>query len=127
MRLLLAGTLSPSYGIYSGFECIRSRRPATPARRSTSTPRSTSCASAAFDGPLLPRVAQLNRIRREQPALQRIDNLAFLPTENDALLAYAKRAGGETLITVANLDPRNPQEGIVVVPGETRAAAGLRV
>ena len=37
----------------------------------------------ALDGPLLPLVRRLNRIRRENPALQRLDNVAFLETENE--------------------------------------------
>ena len=91
-RLVLAATLSPSYGIYSGFENFENV-PVRPARRSTWTPRSTSCKQRALDGPLLGLVARLNRIRREHAALQRLDNITFLPVENDALIAYAKRGG----------------------------------
>ena len=61
-------------------------------------------------------IAQLNRIRREHPALQRLDNVTFLPVENDALIAYAKTGEHETLIVVVNLDPHVTQEGIVIVP-----------
>ena len=42
--------------------------------------------------------------------------MTFLDTENDTIIAYAKQAPGETLITVVNLDPHNAQEGVVVVP-----------
>ena len=40
-RLVLAATLSPSYGIYSGFENLEGTRRRGRAARSTSTPRST--------------------------------------------------------------------------------------
>jgi starch synthase (maltosyl-transferring) len=116
-RLLLAGTLSPSYGVYSGFESFES----TPRHEGSEEyldSEKYQLRERSLDGPLLPAIARLNRIRREHPALQRLDNIAFLPVENDALIAYAKRAGGETLIVVVNVDPHAAQEGIVVVPDE---------
>jgi starch synthase (maltosyl-transferring) len=116
-RLLLAGTLAPSYGIYSGFECFE----ATPRQEGGEEyldSEKYQLRERRLDGPLLGRIAQLNRIRREHPALQRVDNIAFLPVENDALLAYAKREGPETLLVVVNVDPHRAQEGVVVVPQE---------
>jgi starch synthase (maltosyl-transferring) len=115
VRLLLAGTLSPSYGIYSGFESYESI-PRHPGSEEYLDSEKYQLRRRAFDGPLLAQVRRLNRVRRERPALQRMDNIAFLATENDALLAYAKRCGAETLVVVANLDPRSAQEGIVVIP-----------
>jgi starch synthase (maltosyl-transferring) len=117
VRLLLAATLAPSYGVYSGFEsCEATAR--HPGSEEYLDSEKYQLRERSFDGPLLGAMTRLNHIRREHPALQRLDNVAFLPTENDALLAYAKRERGETLIVVANVDPRHPQEGIVVVPGE---------
>ena len=43
----------------------------------------------------------LNRARREQPALQVVDNIRWLETENDALIAYAK----DDVVCVVNIDP----------------------
>ena len=59
----------------------------------------------ALDGPLLPLVARLNAARRANPALQRLDNLTFLETENEQLLAYASRTGENTVVVIVNLDP----------------------
>ena len=73
-RLILAATLSPTYGIYSGFENFE-HVPAARGARSTSTTRSSRSSSAALDGPLLPLVQRLNQIRRDNPALQRLENL----------------------------------------------------
>jgi starch synthase (maltosyl-transferring) len=117
VRLLLAATLSPSYGIYSGFESFES----TPRQEGSEEyldSEKYQLRERTLDGPLLPRIGRLNAIRREHPALQRFDNIAFLPVENDALIAYAKREGDETILVVANVDPRAPQEGVVVVPGD---------
>jgi starch synthase (maltosyl-transferring) len=59
---------------------------------------------------------RLNHIRRDNPALQHLSNITFLETANEALIAYAKQTAGNTVITVVNLDPHQPQEGVAVVP-----------
>src|SRR5262249_52397683 len=69
-----------------------------------------------LDGPLLPLVERLNGIRRANLALQRLDNADFLETENDQLVAYAKRAEGNIVLVCVNLDPRAEREGVVTVP-----------
>lgn len=48
--------------------------------------------------------------------LRHLDNIQFLATENDALIAYTKRTGDNTIISVVTLDPVTAQEGVVVVP-----------
>ena len=72
----------------------------------------------ALDGPLLPMIQQLNLARRANPALQRLSNITFLDTANDALIAYAKQSGGNTVIVVVSLDPFGLQEGLAVVPAQ---------
>ena len=116
-RLLLAATLSPSYGIYSGYEHFENVAVA-PGSEEYLDSEKYELKHRALDGPLLPFVARLNHLRREHPALQRLDNVYFLATENDALIGYAKRGAGETLFVVVNIDPHHPQEGVVVVPYE---------
>src|SRR5262249_17433933 len=58
-------------------------------------------------------IAQLNAARRAEPALQHVDNIRWLETENEALIGYAK---GERVICVVNLDPFTVREGVCVVP-----------
>jgi starch synthase (maltosyl-transferring) len=119
-RLVLAGTLSPTYGIYSGFENLEN----VPVREGSEEyldSEKYEAKARKLDGPLLPLLAQLNRVRRENPALQRLDNLTFLETENAELLAYVKRQGKNTVVCVVNLDAKQPREGVAIVP----AALGL--
>ena len=116
-RLLLAATLSPSYGVYSGFESFEAA-PRHPGSEEYLDSEKYEIRERRLEGPLLASIAELNRIRRERPALQRFENIVFLPVENDALIAYAKRDGRETLLIVVNVDPRERQEGIVVIPSE---------
>ena len=64
-------------------------------------------------------VARLNALRRAHPALQQLANVRFLPTENDALIAYVKSTGPDTVIVVVNVDPFSVQEGIADIPLES--------
>jgi starch synthase (maltosyl-transferring) len=115
-RLVLAATLSPSYGIYSGFESCENV-PAAAGSEEYLDSEKYEAKERKLDGELLPLVQKLNAIRREHAALQRLENLRWLETENDQLIAYAK----DDLLVVVNLDPRHPQEGVTVIP----AALGL--
>jgi len=115
-RLVLAATLSPSYGIYSGFESCENV-PAAAGSEEYLDSEKYEAKERKLDGELLPLVQKLNAIRREHAALQRLENLRWLETENDQLIAYAK----DELLVVVNLDPRHPQEGVTVIP----AALGL--
>ena len=71
---------------------------------------------------LAPFIARVNAIRREHLALHANESLRFHATDNDQLIAYAKRSGDEAILCVVNLDPVNPQSGWVDVD---TAALGL--
>jgi starch synthase (maltosyl-transferring) len=117
-RLVLAATLSPTYGIYSGYEHLEN----VPLREGSEEyldSEKYETKTRALDGPLLPLVRRLNQIRRDNPALQRFENIAFLQTESDHLLAYAKAEDENLVLVVVNLDPFEPREGIAVVPAAT--------
>jgi starch synthase (maltosyl-transferring) len=110
-RLVLAGTLSPSYGVYSGYESFENV-PVQPGSEEYVDSEKYEVRPRALDGPLLPLVRRLNEVRRAEPALQRVENLRWLETENDQLIAYAK----DDVICVVNLDPFAEQEGSCVIP-----------
>jgi starch synthase (maltosyl-transferring) len=114
-RLVLAATLSPSYGIYSGFENVEN----APVREGSEEylhSEKYELKTRTLDGELLPMIQQLNFIRRDNPALQHLSNVTFLDTANDALIAYIKQSAGTTVICVVNLDPHQAQEGVAIVP-----------
>ena len=94
-RLVLAATLSPSYGIYSGYEHCENV-PAAPGSEEYLDSEKYELKQRALDGPLLPLVQRLNEIRRAEPALQRFENLRLLDTHGDHVFAYLKgtRGGG---------------------------------
>jgi starch synthase (maltosyl-transferring) len=114
-RLVLAATLSPSYGIYSGFESVENVALREGSEEYLHSEK-YEIKKRKLNGELLPMIKQLNLIRRDNAALQRFANVTFLDTANDALIAYAKQAPGSTVITVVNLDPYQPQEGLATVP-----------
>jgi starch synthase (maltosyl-transferring) len=114
-RLVLAATLSPSYGIYSGYEHCE-RAPVREGSEEYLNSEKYEVKQRALDGPLLPLVRRLNEIRRENLALQWLEGVDFLETENEHLIAYARRAEGNILIVCVNLDPLAEHEGVVVVP-----------
>jgi starch synthase (maltosyl-transferring) len=125
-RLVLASTLSPSYGIYSGYEHGEN----VPVREGSEEYLNSEKYEAkerALDGPLLPLVRALNVARRENSALQHLDNITFLETENEQLFAYLKRSGDNAVVVVVNLDPFASQEGICLLPVATGLPPAYRV
>ncbi len=117
-RLVLAATLSPSYGIYSGFESCENV-PVRPGSEEYLNSEKYEARPRALDGPLLPLVARLNAARRENEALQWLDPLTILEIENEQLFAFLKRRGDNVVVTVVNLDPGATQEGACVLPVST--------
>ena len=123
-RLVLAATLSPSYGIYSGYEACEN----VPLRAGSEEylgSEKYELKRRSLAGPLLPLIRRLNEIRRSRPALRRFENLTWLETLNDDLIAFAKGDGQDTVIVVVNLDPRQSREGVCVVPAELRLPAAF--
>jgi len=116
-RLVLAATLSPSYGIYSGFERCENVPLHTGSEEYLDSEK-YELKQRSLDGPLLPLVRRLNEVRRAHPALQRLDDLTFLETRNEALIAYAKQEQGDTVLVVVNLDVHAAQEGLLSIPAE---------
>ncbi|MCW3066391.1 MAG: alpha,4-glucan--maltose-phosphate maltosyltransferase [Solirubrobacterales bacterium] len=125
-RLVLAATLSPSYGIYSGYESSESV-PVRPDSEEYLNSEKYEVKRRRLDGALLPMIARLNAVRREHPALQRVEGVTFLDTHNDGLVAYAKQQAGDTVLCVVNLDPHNANEGVAVVPAHLGLAPSFAV
>jgi starch synthase (maltosyl-transferring) len=126
-RLVLAATLAANYGIYGPAYELRGHLPRGPASEEYLDSEKYQLRHWNHDDPasLAPFIARVNRIRRENPALQRDRGLRFLHVDNDQLLAYAKASpdGENVVVTVVNLDPHNPQWGWV---GLEPASVGVK-
>ncbi|HET6684339.1 MAG TPA: maltotransferase domain-containing protein [Gaiella sp.] len=118
-RLVLAATLSPSYGIYSGYERCENV-PVQPGSEEYLDSEKYEVRERSFEGPLLPLVKRLNEIRRAHPALTAagLERLAWLETESEHILGYAREHDGDVVLVVVNLDPFAIHEGVCVVPHE---------
>jgi starch synthase (maltosyl-transferring) len=114
-RLVLAATLSPSYGIYSGYESFENQAVREGSEEYLHSEK-FELRDRTLDGALLPVVKRLNHARRENAALHELSNVTFMDTANDALIAFAKHARGNTVLTVVNSDPHQTQEGLAIVP-----------
>ena len=125
-RLVLAATLSPSYGLYSGFESLENV-PVAQGSEEYLHSEKYEARQRTLDGPLLGMIGRLNEIRRASPALQDLSNVTFLDTANDGLIAYAKQTAGDTVICVVCIDPWQPQEGMVNVPASLGVAPTFTV
>jgi starch synthase (maltosyl-transferring) len=107
IRLTLAATLSSVYGIYNGFELCEGT--AIPGKEEYANSEKYEYKVWDWDRPgnIKPFVAAINRIRRENPALQDFLNLAFWRADNDNVIFYSKMtADRSNIVFVAvNLDP----------------------
>ena len=117
IRLLLAGTLSPLYGIYSGFELCE----ATPVRVGSeeyldSEKYQIRVRDWSAPGNLDADITALNRVRRAEPALQRTDNVTFHESGNPSVLCYVKAAWGRDLLAAVTVDPHAPVEAELDLP-----------
>lgn len=119
IRLVLAATLSPSYGIYGPpFEHVDDRQ--HPEREEYARNEKYEIRTWDWDDPnsLQPVIERINRIRHRHPALHHRRNLEFVPVSDPELLAYTKEHGDDLILTVVNLDPYDTREGEVRLPLE---------
>ena len=117
-RLALAATLSPSYGIYSGYELCENAAIEGREEYLHSEKYEIKVRDWNPPGNINDFIASVNRARRENPALQQFTNLRFLDVDSDQVIAYVKwvPGGGNSVIVVVNLDPSTPHAATVRVP-----------
>jgi starch synthase (maltosyl-transferring) len=114
-RLVLAATLTASYGIYGPAFELMERRAAAPGSEEylDSEKYQLRDWEPGLDGTLEPLITAVNAARRDHPALQRNDTIRFHRIDNDMLIAFSKidPASRDTVLVVVNLDPSHTQSG----------------
>ncbi|MFY9804695.1 MAG: alpha-1,4-glucan--maltose-1-phosphate maltosyltransferase [Candidatus Acidiferrales bacterium] len=119
-RLILAATLGANYGIYGPAFELFENRPFAAGSEEYLESEKYQIRVWDLDRPdsLKQLIALVNKIRRENPALQSDWSLRFHPLDNDQLIAYSKSSADDSniLLVVVNLDPRNTQSGSINVP-----------
>jgi starch synthase (maltosyl-transferring) len=115
VRAVLAATLAANYGIYGPAYELLEQLPRE--RGSEEYLDSEKYEIRRWDleraDSLRELIARLNRIRRENPALQRDWSLRFHPIDNPQLLVFSKREGSNAILVAVNLDFLHPQSGFV--------------
>jgi len=120
IRYLLAATLGANYGIYGpAFELLEGR----PVRKGSEEYLDSEKYQLRhwnLDSPdsLRELIKMVNRIRRENPALQSDRGLQFHPIQNEQLLCFTKRTpdASNVIFVAINLDPYRVQSGFVELP-----------
>ncbi|MFC9158709.1 alpha-1,4-glucan--maltose-1-phosphate maltosyltransferase [Streptomyces bauhiniae] len=118
IRAVLAATLSPTWGIYSGYELCENQALQPGGEEYLNSEKyqleRRDWEAAAREGrTIAPLITRLNEIRRRHPALHQLRNLSFHRTDNDSVLAFSKRTGDDTVLVVVSLDPHHTQEATV--------------
>ncbi|HEX3336660.1 MAG TPA: alpha-1,4-glucan--maltose-1-phosphate maltosyltransferase [Jatrophihabitans sp.] len=122
IRAILAATLSPSWGVYSGYE-LYEHLPLRPGSEEYLDSekyqlRPRDFAAAIADGrSLAPLLGKLNQIRGEHPALQQLRNVTFHDVDQPDITAYSKRdpVTGDTVLVVCTVNPHDWREATVHV------------
>jgi starch synthase (maltosyl-transferring) len=114
-RLVLAATLGASYGIYGpAFELGENRRKDTVSEEYLNSEKyEIKHWDIKKQNSLRDFIARVNRIRRENPALQSDLTLRFHSVDNEHLICYSKVTGdlANIILVVVNLDYRYKQSG----------------
>jgi len=126
LRAVLAATLSPTYGIYAGYELMESvARPGVEEQVDNEKYeyKDRHWADYAPGGPkdgqsLAGYLTLLNRIRREHPALHWLRNLSLHTADDEFVMVYSKTRAlddgtHDTVLVVVNLDPHATRETTV--------------
>lgn len=120
IRAALAATLSPLWGMYSGYELFENVAAAPGSEEYMHSekyelrPRDFATAEATGNS-LAPFITRLNEIRRRQPALQQVRSIYFHSIDSDSMIAYSKADAltGNVVLVVVNLDPFQAHEATI--------------
>jgi len=110
-RAALAATLSSNYGIYNGFELLEHEP--IPGREEYLNSEKYEISTRDWNKPgnIKDYLGRLNRIRRDNSALQQTVNLQFLPVDNDNVIGFLKASGdGANAVACAIALAVGPQE-----------------
>ncbi|HSU83357.1 MAG TPA: maltotransferase domain-containing protein, partial [Thermoanaerobaculia bacterium] len=110
-RLILAATLGASYGIYGPPFELMEHLPRERGSEEYLDSEKYQLRQWDLDRPdsLREMIALVNRVRRENPALQADHSLRFHEAENEQILCYSKAAGDNLIVVAVSLDPHYTQ------------------
>ena len=107
VRFVLAATLVPNYGMYSGYE-LYENEPASDDNEEYLHSEKYELRRRDWNraDSLAPFITQVNDIRRRHPSFRWLRNIRFHHSDDDRFLVYSKgRIGEDLVLIVVNLDP----------------------
>jgi starch synthase (maltosyl-transferring) len=115
IRAVLAALLSPTYGVYSGYELYEhvAVRPGSEEYQDSEKYQYRPRDWSHPERTLAPYLTLLNRLRREHPSLQWLRNTFFHTVDSPDMLCWSKRTGDDVVLVVVNLDPHGAREATV--------------
>lgn len=118
LRALLAATLAPSYGIYSGYELCENR-PQSESNEEYLNSEKYELKKREWDDSdsIGPFIKRLNEIRRAHPSLQQLRGTMIHHGDNDSILAYSRftHDRSDVILCVVNLDPHHFHDDMITV------------
>ncbi len=121
-RLALAATLGANYGIYGPAFELCENIPREPGSEEYLNSEKYEIKRWALDKPdsLKEFIGRVNRIRKDNIALQSDWSLRFHPVDNDEIICFSKKSddGSNVILVVVNLDAYHTQSGWVELPLE---------
>jgi len=122
VRLVLAATLSSSYGIYGPAFELGEHTPAQPGSEEYLNSEKYELKRWDIDrkDSLRGLITRMNTIRRENRALHSNERLSFHPAGDEGVICYSKRSDDarNIVLTVVNLDPRHARSAVIELPLE---------
>jgi starch synthase (maltosyl-transferring) len=115
VRAVLAALLSPSWGMYAGYELYEHEAVRAGSEEYLDSEKYQLKRRDWRKPPLAPYVTMLNSLRREHPALQWLANVTFHEVDNSFVMAWSKRTDDDVVMVVLNLDPHAAHEATVQV------------
>ncbi|HQA30270.1 MAG TPA: DUF3416 domain-containing protein [Propioniciclava tarda] len=111
IRAILAATMSPNWGVYSGFELFE-HLPLAPGKEEYLDSEKYEYRPRDYHkAPNLNLLmGNLNAIRRNHPALQQLRRIHFHDAAHDGVIAFSKVDGNDVVLTICSLDPDNTVE-----------------
>ena len=111
IRAILAATMSPTWGVYSGFELFEHEALA-PGKEEYLNSEKYEYRPRDYDAEpnLNVLMGTLNRLREAHPALQQLRDVHFHHAPHDKVIAFSKSDGDDVVLVVCSLDPDNTVE-----------------
>ncbi|MGI8774049.1 MAG: maltotransferase domain-containing protein [Actinomycetota bacterium] len=112
IRLVLASFLSPSYGIYSGYELFENVPVKAGSEEYLDSEKYELRPRNFQEQPnFIDYISRVNDIRQKHPAAAEFTNLAWHRTDKENIIAFSKTsADGDALLIVVNLNPFHYEE-----------------